>query len=391
MTSRRTFLAVAGAQAVRTSPSDQIRLGLIGAGGRAHDLFGDIGKADQNATIAGVCDVWRVNRESMVSDVTRVFGGVPKQTTRYEEMLGWKDIDAVLIATPDFTHPRILMDAVAAGKDVYVEKPFAVDFNDGKAAYLAVKKSDRVVQVGTQRRSDPGLIGVNEAIRGGAIGKVTRVSMEVNFQEKRWGRDFSMVKKEDIDWDAYSLHNRLKPPFDARKYRQWQLFRETTSGIPGLWMCHFIDLANWFLAQDYPVSAVSAGGVYLWKDGRQTSDVFQALVEYPDCLVTFAMSLTNSVGNRNLWLGTKGTINADTLEISGEGSNMPDKVPSSRMVDKVPVDSHMANFLSCIRTRKTPRASVQAGFSHAVAGCMAAEALAKGRRITFDAARLEML
>ncbi|HYP07898.1 MAG TPA: Gfo/Idh/MocA family oxidoreductase [Bryobacteraceae bacterium] len=158
-----------------------------------------------------------------------------------------KDVDAVIIATPDSTHARILADAVAAGKDVYVEKPFVVDFQAGKMAWGAVKRSKQVVQVGTQRRSTPEFIGAAKAIHAG------------------------------VDWEALQFGGRIKGPFDARKLREWQLFRDTTSGMAGLWMCHLVDLAPWYLQDPFPKQAVTLGDAYLWKDGRQTSDVFQSL------------------------------------------------------------------------------------------------------------------
>jgi predicted dehydrogenase len=389
-TTRRSFLVTGAASALAQSPNDTLRLGLIGAGGRARDLLQEIVKSGEKASITAVCDVWRVNRESMSEMVSKQFGAAPKQTTRYEELLSWKDVDAVLIATPDFTHPRILADAVAAGKDAYCEKPFATDLDDARLAYHAVKKSDRVVQVGTQRRSDAGLIGVADFIRSGKLGKVTRVDLQVHFNEPRWRRDFHMIKGEDIDWEAFRFHGRIKGPFDARKFREWQLFRETTNGIPGLWMSHLIDLAAWFLDDPYPRSAVTAGGVYLWKDGRQTSDMFHTLIEYNDCLVSFVMSLTNSAGWRNLWYGTKGTLDADALKASGDGAKDAGRLMETVAIPKVEVESHMANFLRCMRTRQTPRASVQAGFSHAVAGILSVAALESGRRVKFDAGTLEM-
>jgi predicted dehydrogenase len=389
--SRRTFLTAAAAAAAARGANDRIRLGLIGAGGRGRDLFNDVKDSGENATIVAVCDVWRMNREAMAANVQKAFGAAPRTTTRYQELLGWKDVDAVLIATPDVTHPRILTDAVAAGKDAYSEKPFAVDFADAKMAYQAVKRSKQVVQVGTQRRSDPGLVGLAKAIQSGAIGKVTRADMQYHFQEPRWRRDYHMIKAEDIDWEAFQLGGRVPGPFDPRKFREWQLSRQMTNGIAGLWLCHFIDMANWFLNESYPQGSIASGGIYLWKDGRETGDVFHSLTEYKDCLVSFAMSLTNAAGGRNLWFGTKGTIDAEKLLISGEGSKDPDRVMTPREAGKVPVESHMANFLRMIRTRGTPRASVEAGFSHAVACIMAATSLETGRKIRFDPVKLELV
>ncbi len=388
------FLTVAGASTLpawQGSPNDQIRLGLIGSGGRGNALLKEVRRSGENAAITAVCDVWRVNREATAAVIEREFGRPPRQWTRYQELLALKDVDAVIIAAPDMTHARILADAIAAGKDAYVEKPFGTELGEARAAYLAVKRSQQVVQVGTNMRSVPGLIGAAQAVHNGAIGKITRVAMEVNFYEPRWRRDYADVKAEDVDWEAFTFSGRIKGGFDARKLRQWQLFRETTNGIPGLWMSHYIDIASWFLRQPYPKTAVASGGVYLWKDGRQTEDVFHALMEYEDCQVGFAMSLTNSAGRRHLWFGQRGTLDAEKFTISGEGSTDPNRVAAQKAIEPVTGESHMANFLRCIRTRGTPRADVQAGFSHAVAGTMAAAALETGRRVGFDPAKLEFV
>lgn len=259
-------------------------------------------------------------------------------------------------------------------------------------AYDAVKRSGRVVQVGTQRRSEAKFMAAAEAIQKGVIGKVTRVSMEYHFFEPRWRRDYHMIRAEDVDWEAFRFGGRIEGGFDPRKLREWQLFRDTTNGIPGLWMTHLIDLAAWYLNDPFPKGAMAMGGVYHWKDGRQTSDVFQAMLEYTDCLVTFAMSLTNSAGGRNLWFGIKGMLDAEANRVSGDGSRDPDRVMQAYTLPLPPeVESHMANFLRCMRTRATPRASVEAGYSHAVATCMAAVSLATGRRVGYDTAKRELV
>ena len=390
---RRTFLSAAAvAPAImRASEAagDPVRLGLIGAGGRGTYLLEEIAKSGEAARVVAVCDVWSVAREKAAATVLKTHGKTPALSSRYQELLGNKEVEAVIIAAPDFTHARILKEAIQAGKDVYCEKPMGTDFAEAKAAYLVVKQSKQVVQIGTQRRSDPGLMAVAKLMREGVIGKVTRADLQVHFQEQRWRRDFHQIDPTQIDWDAFAFGNNV--PKDLRHWREWQLLRETSNGIPGLWMSHLIDLAAWFLDDPYPRSVVSLGGVYLWHDGRQTQDVFQALLEYPkQCLVSFAMSLTNSCGNRNLWFGTKGTLDGDRLTITGEGSSMPDRLLEPVKVERVPVESHMANFLRCVRSRKTPRADIQAGFSHAVADCMTVAAYETGKRIGFDPQRLEM-
>ena len=390
---RRTFLGAAAlAPAIlsaRESGGDPVRIGLIGAGGRGTYLLDEIAKCSEATRVVAVCDVWSAAREKAAATVLKMNGKTPALSSRYQELLANKDVEAVIISAPDFTHSRILKEAIQAGKDVYCEKPMGTDFGEAKAAYLAVKESKQVVQIGTQRRSDPGLIAVAKLMREGVFGKVTRADLQVHFQEQRWRRDFHQIDPAQIDWDAFAFNKDVIK--DLRHWREWQLFRETSNGIPGLWMSHLIDLAAWFLDDPYPKSVVALGGVYLWHDGRQTQDVFQAMLEYPkQCLVSFAMSLTNSAGNRNLWFGTKGTLDGDRLKITGDGSSMPDRLLEPVEIKPIPVESHMANFLRCVRSRQTPRADIQAGFSHAVADCMAVAAYETGKRIGFDAQKLEI-
>jgi predicted dehydrogenase len=395
--SRRAFVgAAASATLSRSSAAnDRINIGMIGVGGRGNDDIGEIIRSkDLNVTIGGICDVFRPNRERAADRVEKAFGSKPRTTTDFREMLSWKDLDAVVIATPDFGHATILKAAVEAGKDVYVEKPFAVEFNDAKAAYLAVKKSKSVVQVGTQRRSDGYCMAAANLIRSGAIGKVTRVEIAYAVQSPRWKRsaaDLARATPADVDWKMFQL-GKIDKPFDARLLREWQLFPETTNGIAGLWMSHFVDLAAWFIDDPYPSGAIANGGVFLWKDGRKTSDCFYAVLDYPkEFLFTFSMFLTNASGLRNVWYGTLGTPDLDKQIYSGEGSSDPKKVQGVIPIKPEVTNSHMHNFIECIRSRQECRANVQAGFSHAVGGIMAAESLNKGRKMRFDPKKLEII
>jgi predicted dehydrogenase len=388
--SRRTFVAAAAASA--GAATDRIAIGMIGTGGRGQYLLGEIQKCTAlNAAVTMVCDVYRPNRERAAALAAKHWGAAPRQTVDYREVLASRDIDAVIIATPDFGHSRILQQAVESGKDAYCEKPMGTDFDEARAAYFAVKKSSQVVQIGTQRRSDGQYIAAARLIQSGGLGRITRVDISMNFQEPRWRRDHAHVKQDDVAWRQFLMH-RPDRDFDARRLREWQLFRDYTNGIPGLWMSHFIDTIAWFTGDPYPASAVAQGGVYLWQDGRETEDVFHALLEYPKgFLVSFAMSLTNSAGNRNFWFGTRGTLDADRFVASGEGSRRPDRLEQEIRIAPEPVTSHMHNFLECVRTRQAPRADIQAGFSHATAGCMAAQAFLTGRKVRFDPARLELV
>ena len=391
--SRRAFagaiLPTSLARAV--APSDRIAVAVIGTGGRGQYHLKDLEKLADRVAITAVCDVYRPNLERAAQMAAKTWGATPHQTADYREVLARKDVDAVIISTPDFSHSRILQHAVEAGKDAYCEKPMGTVFAEAKAAYLAVKKSNRVVQIGTQRRSEGAYIAAAKLVRSGMLGPITRIDISVNFQEPRWRRDYSDVRPEDVAWGPFLMHLPRRA-FDARRLRQWQLFSDYTNGIAGLWMSHFSDVVNWFMDELYPSGAVANGGVYFWKDGRETSDVFHALLDYPKgFLFSFAMSLTNSAGNRNLWLGTRGTLDMDAMTISGAGSRLPDRIQETTKIQPEKVTSHMEDFLECVRTRGQPRADIQAGFSHAVADIMASEALRTGRRVRFDPQRLELI
>jgi predicted dehydrogenase len=391
--SRRLFVgaAVSSTLSVGGAANDRISIGIVGAGGRGSYLLREIEKcSDLNVAVTAVCDVYRPNLQRAAETIKKTWGVTPFQTVDFRQILSRRDVDAVVIATPDFGHSNILKEAVEAGKDAYCEKPMGVVFTEAKAAYLAVKKSKQVVQIGTQRRSEGLYIAGARQMHAGILGQVTRVDMSVNFQEPRWRRDHSHVTEKDVAWKEF-LFNRPYRPFDARRLREWQLFRDYTNGIAGLWMCHYIDQVHWFLQDPYPASAVANGGVFLWKDGRETSDVFHALLSYPKgFLVSFAMSLTNEAGNRNLWLGTRGTLDAETFRISGEGSKLPDRLEKEVRLEPEATTSHMHNFLECVKSRQKPRADIEAGFSHAVACCMAGEALDRGRKIGFNRSKLEL-
>ncbi len=391
--SRRAFAGalISSPLARAVPPSDRLGIALIGTGSRGLAHLRDLEKLADRVSITAICDVYRPNGQHAAQLAAKTWGAVPYQTADYREVLARKDVDAVIISTPDFSHSRILQHAVEAGKDVYCEKPMGTVFAEAKAAYLAVKKSTRVVQIGTQRRSDGGHLAAARLVRSGILGPITRVDIAVNFQHPRWRRDYSDVQPADVAWDQFLMHLPRRP-FDARRLREWQLFSDYTNGIAGLWMSHLSDVVHWFMEELYPTGAVANGGVFLWKDGRETPDVFHALLDYSKgFLFSFAMSLTNAAGSRNLWHGTRGTLDLDALTVSGAGSSMPDRITESTRIQPEKATSHMEDFLECVRTRGRPRADIQAGFSHAVAGVMASEALRTGRHTRFDAARLELI
>ncbi len=389
--SRRVFVGAAAASAARPA-SDRISLGIIGVGGRGTFHIRDLGRLkDLNFRIGGVCDVFAPARDRATEAIEKSFGERPRLTTDYREMLAWKDIDAVIISSPDYSHSVMLKHAVEAGKDAYCEKPMGTVFSEAKAAYEAVKKSRQVVQIGTQRRSEGSYVAAAKLVQSGVLGEITKIDVAMNFQEPRWRRAYADVVPAAVDWKRFVMHRDARA-FEPRLLREWQLFDYNTNGIAGLWMSHFSDVVHWFMQELYPATAVSNGGVFLWKDGRETSDVFQTLLTYPKgFLFSFEMCLTNDANTHELWHGTRGTLDMGAMTISGAGSKRKDRIEAPIKIVPEKISSHMHNFLECVRGRTTPRADIQAGFSHAVAGTMAHTALKTGKMVRFDRERLELV
>ena len=371
----------------QASANERIGIGLIGVGGRGSALMGEIVALAKkhNVQITAVCDVWRKNLSAAVARVKAKLGEEPRQFTRFADLLALKDVDAVTIATPDFSHGPILTAALKAGKDVYVEKPMAIDLALANEALDLARANNRVVQAGTQRRSEGRYIAAANLVGTGILGQINRISVAMNFNEPRWARNSDDCKAEDVDWDAFLLHL-PKRPFDARLLRQWQLYRDFTNGLSGLWMTHYADAVHMLTGAKYPASAVALGGIYAWKDGREHTDTFHALLDYPEgFLFSWGMGLGNSAGTHFSVHGTKGTLDLEKCTLSADGGR--DSAVETRQVTAEKGPSHMDNWLACLRSRQRPNADIQFGHQHVVATVMAATALETGRRQKYDPAK----
>jgi predicted dehydrogenase len=420
-TNRRTFLAGAGA-AIGASAlgrsalsysrilgaNDRISLGHIGCGRRGLGLQTIAkGLKSRNLEMTAVCDLWKVNREAAAARTESWYGRAPRSFQYMEDLLALKDVDAVLISTADFQHATHLKTVVEAGKDAYCEKPMANDLAEAKAARDAVLRSDRIVQVGTQHRSEPYQIAARELIKSGELGDVSKVEIVWNYHGPRWrGREeVAQLREEDTDWRRWLLGKPYRP-FDPRMYFEFRLYKDFSSGIADQWMSHGIDLVHFFLDDEFPRSVMASGGVFAWKDGRENPDTFQALLEYPKgFLVSYATSFGNDADSFSRIMGKKATL----VNIGGEGSprwkwveergtheSDPDVKRAERYVtlpgdDRIPPTSisdddlsHMTNWIECLRGRKPPNATVRHGFAHSVACIMAARAYREGRKLYWD-------
>ncbi len=398
--------------------NDRLSLGIVGCGSRGRVLMEWANRLSktQNVEFTAVCDIWNQRREGAAALVKQWTDKEPRKCRTLAEICDLQDVDALIIATADFQHAYHLTHAVRAGKDVYVEKPLGCDFHQIKTAWKAVKETGRVVQMGTQARGKGKYFGARDFIKSGALGKVTFVEIYQPLFQQRWRipNAEKLIKPEDTDWREFLCYlDPKRHPFNPRHYLEFRLFWPFSSGCFCQWMSHQIDLVNLVL-DELPKSAVAHGGIFLWKDGRTNPDICQCLLEYPSgVLVTYHMRLTNSANGREITIyGTNGTMELEAGIAYGDGGggeviceNPSDPFPRFRVDEskrlkakseggvrwESPPDvDHMGHFFECVRTREPTRADIDAGFGHALATTMANLSYRRGRRMEYDAERMEI-
>jgi predicted dehydrogenase len=416
--------ATAASYAKIVGANDRVRTGIIGCGDRM--LGGDLpafvaSQKEMNFELVAVSDIWSLAREKGAATVEKVAGSKVDMVRNNDELYARKDVDAVLIATADFQHARHGIEAVKAGRDAYVEKPTAHTMQDARAFLKAVQDSSQVIAVGTQRRSTPAYMKACEYIQSGKFGDIVMVEMSWNVnQPGRWRRPdvVPLLKEQDTDWSRYCL-GVIHDKFDARKYLEFRLFWPYSSGIPDQWLVHQIDTVHWFTGLPHPRSVVANGGIYLWKDGRTNWDTMTAVFDYGplDDLskgfqVQYTSRFTNSAGGvKELYYSNGGMIDMDKQTVTPTGglsaksaaemkmqANLLPSFPLVEKVEKMATDANtapdakgdpqtnanMRNWMECVRSRKTPNASIHAGYSHSIALCMNVAAIQTGQKVTFN-------
>lgn len=364
--------------------NDRISIGIIGAGGRGYSLLGEIHRFDkeENVEVTAVCDTWFARRDEVAETMKEWYGGEVRTFSDYRRLLDLKDVDAVIIAPPDFAHAIILRDAIRAGKDAYVEKPFATELGEARDAYDAASGSDRIVQVGTQRRSEGLWRAAATAVKSGMLGKISRIEIGWNDVNPRWYRgDFDLTESE-VDWKRFLMGKPYRP-FNKHQYREWQLFRDFTTGPFALLGTHFFDIVHWYMDDPYPSTAVANGGKYVWNDFREHEDTVIGLLEYPKgFLCQYTTMLGNSTGSGCRIYGTNGMFSDATWTITGTGGGKT-AVKEAYKLTAEASEPHTRNWLKCLRSREQPNAPALAGYQHAVANILSYQSLIRGRKLRY--------
>lgn len=406
--------------------NDRVRVGVVGFSDRhkfSHAPAFMKCYQELNFDIVAVSDLWKIRREEGINFWESKLQHDIAAFKNNDELYNSKTVDAVFISTADFQHALHSIEAVKANCDAYVEKPFAETMEDNRAALKAIKASNQIIQMGSQRRSGVNYKAAADFIQSGKFGNITMVELTWNVnQPGRWRRPalVAQLKEEDTDWKRF-LMNRPYENFDARKYLEYRLFWPYSSGMPGQWMSHQIDTVHWFSQLKHPRSVVANGGVYVWKDGRKNWDTTTAVFEYGDetndknFQVVFSSRMHNGDENPSeIYYSNSGELNLITNKISPLGglhereaaamnmkANLLPEINLSELNEKavasantggdVLTSNHVRNWMECVRSRKQPNAPVEAGYYHSIANIMTNAAARTGYKATFDQAKQEVM
>jgi predicted dehydrogenase len=366
--------------------NETITVGCIGTGGRCRRLMQPLATIP-GVKIAAVCDIWDYHLE----EGRKLAQPNAFATKDYRQLLEREDIDAVLIGTPDHWHVPITVDACAAGKDVYVEKPLTHDLSEGQRAIEAQNRHNRIVQVGTQQRSMPHLQKAHEIVKSGQLGEIHKVHLTWNRNANRAARPNLKIDPKTVDWKQF-LGSAKEQPFDDYRFRQWRWFWDFGGGLFTDLMVHWIDVVHWFLDLDHPAVAASIGDQYHAAGLWETPDTVQTLLRYPEkSLQAYFEGTFVSARNAAMceFMGSEATLYIDRGRyeihpeprsklkaselILGEGPRGADFYanPDGELL-------HLANWIECIRTRNKPACPVEAGVRSASAAHLANRSLRAG-------------
>lgn len=421
---RRDFLkgaaAVAAAPAVlaRSKPNDTIGLAMIGVGTRGYYLFQEFQKI-QGVEIRSICDLYDGNlkraRAAAVND--RV-----KTGKEWEKVMADPDIDAVVIATPDFWHAPMTIRAAESKKDVYVEKGWCTRLDDAKRMRAAIKTNRIVMQLGHNYNSMPQFHKAREIFRSGELGKVAAIRLYIDrtgqYPEWQFFQTYENpvmpqdASPETIDWERFTA-NATRRPFNAERFFLWRKWFEYGTGIAGDLLSHLWDSANMVAGLGIAETAVTQGGNYFWKDGRDVPDQWNVLMDYParELSVSFMCTFHNRhYGEVEQYLGRDKTLevsprfcrtfpaewkpgfkeyvaqNAPALEALGYAPGDAPPIPDYSMKrDELQVSSHWQDFIDCVRSRAMPRCGVDRAFEEAATIFLSVEAYKRNAKVRWDA------
>lgn len=418
--SRREFAlsAVATGTAIATKSSagilganERLQVGIIGVGNRGRELQTAL-KAVKGVEIVALCDVFDPYLQAAKADL----GGKPATCRDYRKLIDRKDVDAVVIGTPDHWHALQFIDACNAGKDVYVEKPLSLTVAEGRRMVEVAKRTKRITQVGTHRRSSEMYRKACELVRSGHIGRIS-IAKSYHLQNETpmgMGKPADSAPPPGLDWDMWLGPARKVPYNRNRCLYRFRWFLEYSGGQLTNFGTHFIDIIQWALGQDAPKSVTAIGGNFAVRDNREIPDTMEVIWEYDGCMVTFSQYNANSAagnprGANIEFRGTLGTLYAHYGRCTIDPQRIryreiPFKDPTDRKgsngqygalkasgLEKeeikggAPTVDHVRNWVECVKARKECNAPVEVGHRSTSATLIGNIALKRHRQLQWDA------
>jgi predicted dehydrogenase len=412
--SRRSFIKNSTSAAAIAAPgilraqntNSVVHVGWIGAGIRGYYLLERLYNGSPSlAQVTAVCDTYTGNLARGKDRVQTMGGNTPKTYEDYLQMLQDPSIDAVVIATPEHLHYPMFMAALKAGKNIYVEKPLAHDIEQGEEMVQAAEKSGKIVQVGTQNRSNSLYQQARQMVEQGMIGDIhyVRAYWYRNSLEDNPAWRYKIpddASPQNSDWNRF-LGPAPRRDWDARRYFQWRLYSDYSGGISTDLLVHQTDITNFVCNRTVPASCMASGGIYRWTaagDDRDVSDTLSAIYEYPD---KFHINYSCYFGNDHYgygenFMGNEGTIevlNRQTLHYYPEkfGGKPPANVATRKEVhvelfgnDNKAVEAHIRNWIEGIQGKAKVIAPTRVGQEAAISGHMATLSLRNNKKIIWD-------
>ncbi len=410
--SRRNFvrsaaLAVGPAVLPALGANDKLNVGWIGTGSRGMYVMDMAYQGAPNTfTVTAVCDAFQGAIAKAKDQVMTKGGNTPKTFVDYQEILRDPSIDVVFITTPEHLHHDMAIAALKAGKNIYLEKPLAHTIEEGFEIVREAQKAGKVVQVGTQNRSNSLYIKAKEMIAQGMIGDIhyVRAFWYRNGlpSEPAWRYAIQEgLSEQTADWQKF-LGPAKKRPFDPRRYRQWRLYWDYSGGISTDLLVHQTDITNFVCGKTVPYSCMASGGVYRWTDAnddREVPDTFSAIYEYTES--KFHINYSCYFGNENFDYGEQFMGNEGTIEVLGRQrlnfypekfrGRAPAHVAARKPVnlyvpnnDNLAVQAHVRNFLEAVQGKTKAIAPATVGQEAAIGGHMATLSYKQGKKIIWE-------